>query len=121
VTRYFTGESKKSKRKGQVAKMVAMANREQSLHLFHLMGKVLYNKRSSFMHFLLFLFNSLPFPTGKDDPLNPSATAKDVQRERALDALVKDPDENMLPVWWKAEHSRRSSRVNVDVSGVPSL
>ncbi|KAJ7510273.1 Rad17 cell cycle checkpoint protein-domain-containing protein [Mycena galericulata] len=47
---------------------------EQSLHLFHLIGKVLYNKR-------------------KGDPPNPSATAKDIQKDKDLDAALKDPTE----------------------------
>jgi cell cycle checkpoint protein len=48
------GSGKKSKGKGgkkaatEASKMIALTNREQSLQLFHLMGKVLYNKRKIF-------------------------------------------------------------------------
>ncbi|KII85455.1 hypothetical protein PLICRDRAFT_56696 [Plicaturopsis crispa FD-325 SS-3] len=70
----------------------AVARREQSLALFHLMGKVLYNKR-------------------KGDPPNPSATAKDIQREKEIDARLKDPPS--LPPFL-ADHERPTSRVDVD-------
>ncbi|TDL27922.1 P-loop containing nucleoside triphosphate hydrolase protein [Rickenella mellea] len=70
----------------------AVSRREQSLALFHLLGKVLYNKR-------------------KDDPPIPSATAKDIQRERELDALIPEPPS--LPEW-HASHARRGSRVDID-------
>ena len=45
--------NKKGKNKARDTKVVleAVTRREQSLHLFHLMGKVLYNKRG-FRHFL---------------------------------------------------------------------
>ncbi|KAK7029736.1 Rad17-domain-containing protein [Favolaschia claudopus] len=77
------------------AKLVleAVTRREQSLHLFHLIGKVLYNKR-------------------KGDPPNPSATAKDIQKDKDLDATLKDPPN--LPSHL-ANHARRTSRVNIDL------
>ncbi|KAJ7211337.1 Rad17 cell cycle checkpoint protein-domain-containing protein [Mycena pura] len=71
----------------------AVTRREQSLELFHLIGKVMYNKR-------------------KGDPPNPSATARDMQKERDLDALLKDPQK--LPSFLDS-HARRTSRVNVDL------
>ncbi|KAF7368901.1 Rad17-domain-containing protein [Mycena venus] len=71
----------------------AVTRREQSLHLFHLIGRVLYNKR-------------------KGDPPNPSATAKDIQRDKDLDATLKDPPK--LPSYLSS-HARRRSRVNVDL------
>ena len=49
---------------------------------------------------------------GKDDPPNPSASAKDLQKERDLDALLKDPLK--LPPHLQ-HHERRASRVDVDV------
>ena len=55
---------------------------------------------------------------GKGDPPNPSATAKDLAKERDIDALLKDPPK--LPPHLK-EHERRCSRVDVDVSLPPSL
>ncbi|KAJ7856757.1 Rad17 cell cycle checkpoint protein-domain-containing protein [Mycena olivaceomarginata] len=71
----------------------AVTRRESSLHLFHLIGRVLYNKR-------------------KGDPANPSATAKDIQKDRELDARLKDP--TGLPEHLGAE-ARRTSRVDVDL------
>ena len=49
---------------------------------------------------------------GKSDPPNPSASAKDLQKERDLDALFKDPLK--LPPHLQ-HHERRASRVDVDV------
>ena len=50
---------------------------------------------------------------GKGDPPSPSANAKDLKRERELDALLKDPAR--LPSHLQ-HHERRASRVDVDVS-----
>ena len=78
--------------------------------LFHLMGKIFYNKRSfaSILHFQTLI----QIITGKGDPHSRSATAKDIARERALDQSLKDPPP--LPSWFAAEE-RRTSRVGVDV------
>ncbi|KAJ7170997.1 Rad17 cell cycle checkpoint protein-domain-containing protein [Mycena filopes] len=92
------GSGKGTRKKGGTgaggAKLVleAVTRREQSLALFHFMGRVLYNKR-------------------KGDPPNPSASAKDIKRDEALDATLKDPPR--LPTFLAAEE-RRTSRVNVD-------
>ncbi|KAF5381671.1 hypothetical protein D9615_005567 [Tricholomella constricta] len=88
------GRKKKGgeKGKGKAVVLGAVTRREQSLVLFHLLGKVLYNKR-------------------KGDPPSSSASAKDVQREKAIDAQLKDPPK--LPPWFE-EHERRTSRVDVD-------
>ncbi|OBZ77252.1 Cell cycle checkpoint protein RAD17 [Grifola frondosa] len=72
--------------------MEAVTRREQSLALFHLIGKVMYNKR-------------------KGDPPNSSASAKDKQRDRELDARLKDLPP--LPTHLK-EHERRASRVDIE-------
>ncbi|KIY72588.1 Rad17-domain-containing protein [Cylindrobasidium torrendii FP15055 ss-10] len=72
--------------------MESVTRREQSLALFHLIGKVLYNKR-------------------KGDAPSPSASAKDVQREKDLDASLKDKP--LLPEWL-GEHDRRTSRVDIN-------
>ncbi|KDQ55490.1 hypothetical protein JAAARDRAFT_195860 [Jaapia argillacea MUCL 33604] len=74
------------------ALLEAVTRREQSLALFHLMGKVLYNKR-------------------KGDPPGSSATKKDIQRDKELDAKIKDPPP--LPSHLQL-HDRRSSRVDID-------
>ncbi|EIW78507.1 hypothetical protein CONPUDRAFT_167507 [Coniophora puteana RWD-64-598 SS2] len=75
------------------AVLEAVTRREQSLVLFHLMGKVLYNKR-------------------KGDPPSSHLSAKDASKERALDAAL--PDEPALPSWLVEEHGRRRSRVDVE-------
>ncbi|KAG5642066.1 hypothetical protein DXG03_003643 [Asterophora parasitica] len=89
------GKNKKgsNKGKGKSAVLEAVTRREQSLVLFHLLGKVLYNKR-------------------KSDPPSSSATAKDIQKEKAIDVKLKDPPK--LPPWF-SEHERRTSRVDVDM------
>ncbi|KAJ7083621.1 Rad17 cell cycle checkpoint protein-domain-containing protein [Mycena belliarum] len=89
-----SGAKTRKKQSGSSAKVVlaAITRREQSLELFHLIGRVLYNKR-------------------KGDPPNPSATAKDIQKDKELDATLKDPPK--LPSFL-ADHARRTSRVNVD-------
>ncbi|THU98650.1 checkpoint protein Rad24 [Dendrothele bispora CBS 962.96] len=93
--------SKKKGRKGnndsktdeQQVLVESITRREQSLVLFHLMGKVLYNKR-------------------KGDPPASSALARDIKREQELDKRLKDPPK--LPEHLK-EHDRKASRVDVDV------
>ncbi|GBE84471.1 P-loop containing nucleoside triphosphate hydrolase protein [Sparassis crispa] len=71
----------------------AVTRREQSLALFHLLGKLLYNKR-------------------KGDPPNASAAARDIQRDKEIDARLKDPPS--LPSHLK-EHERRASRVDIEM------
>ncbi|KAJ7650689.1 Rad17 cell cycle checkpoint protein-domain-containing protein [Roridomyces roridus] len=90
-----SGKRKKANNGSGSARVVleAVTRREQSLHLFHLIGKVLYNKR-------------------KGDPPNPSATAKDKQKDKELDARLKDPPK--LPAFL-TDHARRTSRVDVDL------
>ncbi|KAF8842403.1 hypothetical protein BDN67DRAFT_899264 [Paxillus ammoniavirescens] len=70
----------------------AVTRREQSLALFHLMGKILYNKR-------------------KSDPPAAHLSAKDASKERQLDAQLIDP--LPLPVWL-SHHDRKASRVCVE-------
>ncbi|KAJ3513531.1 hypothetical protein NLJ89_g2894 [Agrocybe chaxingu] len=81
------------KKKGKTMVVEAITRREQTLALFHLLGKVLYNKR-------------------KGDPPNSSATAKDLQKERDLDTSLKDLPK--LPPHL-IEHERRTSRVDVNM------
>lgn len=92
----------------------ATTRREQSLALFHLIGKVLYNKRQSFTT-LLNKNTSHGDLSGKDDPPSASATAKVMQKENDLDKLLKDP--KPLPAHLQ-HHERRASRVDVDVRDV---
>ena len=55
---------------------------------------------------------------GKGDAPSASASAKDIQREKAIDAQLKD--RLKLPVYLQ-EHERRTTRVDVDVRGVNIL
>lgn len=84
----------KSRSKKVSSKMLvgAITRREQALALFHLMGKILYNKR-------------------KGDPPSSSATAREKLQERERDLKLKDPP----PIQpWLSEHRRRASRIDVD-------
>lgn len=83
----------KKRQGGTTIVLESVTRREQSLALFHLIGKVLYNKR-------------------KGDPPSASAAAKDIQRERDMDRGLVDP--TPLPQFLE-EHERRPSRVDVDV------
>ena len=89
----------------------AVTRRESTLVLFHLLGKVLYNKRKYVSSLEDVLSEAFRF-SGKGDSPSSSASAKDIQREREKDAIL--PDSPPLP-GWLAEHSRRTSRVDVDV------
>ncbi|KAI0047880.1 P-loop containing nucleoside triphosphate hydrolase protein [Auriscalpium vulgare] len=84
---------KGKKRLGEAAALEAITRRENGLVLFHLLGKVLYNKR-------------------KGDPPSASASAKDKAAERVLDARLKD--QPPLPPWLSSE-SRKTSRVDADI------
>ncbi|KAH9914163.1 Rad17-domain-containing protein [Epithele typhae] len=88
------GNKRSAKGKGPSAATVlqAVTRREQSLALFHLLGKIMYNKR-------------------KGDPPTQSAPAKDVKRDKELDARLKDPP--LLPPHF-SEHDRRASRVDIE-------
>jgi cell cycle checkpoint protein len=88
----------------------SITRREQSLVLFHLLGKVLYNKRRLRSSSLKTRYSLLFI--GKGDPSSSSASAKDIQKEKMLDALIPDPPK--LPKWL-SDHDRRASRVDVDV------
>ncbi|THH32320.1 hypothetical protein EUX98_g1842 [Antrodiella citrinella] len=92
-----TGSKAKSKTKAKKVTlnrglMEAVTRREQSLVLFHLVGKVLYNKR-------------------KGDAPAPSSSKKDIERDKAIDVGLKDPPN--LPKHLKA-HDRKASRVDVE-------
>ncbi|KAE9386945.1 Rad17-domain-containing protein [Gymnopus androsaceus JB14] len=79
---------KKPKRGDPQVLMESITRREQNLVLFHLMGKVLFNKRKG----------NLP---------NPSATAKDIKKDQEIDRKLTDPP--LLPPHL-SEHDRRASR-----------
>ncbi|KAF5391137.1 hypothetical protein D9757_003028 [Collybiopsis confluens] len=72
--------------------MESITRREQTLALFHLMGKILYNKR-------------------KGDPPSASASARDIKKDQELDRTLTDPPQ--LPSHL-GEHDRKASRVDVN-------
>ncbi|KAI0368564.1 Rad17-domain-containing protein [Pilatotrama ljubarskyi] len=89
------GSSKRAgKTQGPSARVMleAVTRREQSLALFHLLGKIMYNKR-------------------KGDPPSSSASARDIRKDQEIDARLKDPPP--LPPHFK-HHERRPSRVDVE-------
>ncbi|KAI0763953.1 Rad17-domain-containing protein [Trametes elegans] len=88
------GSRRGAKGQGPSARVMleAVTRREQSLALFHLLGKIMYNKR-------------------KGDPPSSFAAAKDIRRDQEIDAGLKDPPP--LPSHLK-EHERRPSRVDIE-------
>jgi hypothetical protein len=96
--------------------IITATQRENGLVLFHLIGKVMYNKSRFFFFLSTFGTNSETYPAGKGDPHSRSASAKDIARDRALDRSLKDPPP--LPSWSVAEE-RRPSRVDVQVGHSP--
>lgn len=110
--------TKKGKNNGSndpVALLKLASQREQSLELFHLIGKVLYNKRMS--HFLFGA--SAPSCTfvGKGDPPSSSATKRDKEQLRLLEQSIPNPEQ--LPPHLKL-HNRKASLVDVNV-GLPTV
>ncbi|KAI0317547.1 Rad17 cell cycle checkpoint protein-domain-containing protein [Amylostereum chailletii] len=87
------GGSKKRGRDGAGSMALeAMTRKENALFLFHLLGKVLYNKR-------------------KGDPPSQSTTAREAAVLRELDKRLKD--QPALPPWLEHE-ARKTSRVDAD-------
>ncbi|RDX46443.1 Rad17-domain-containing protein [Lentinus brumalis] len=82
----------KSKGPSTAVMLEAVTRREQSLALFHLLGKIMYNKR-------------------KGDPPPQSASAKDIRRDQEIDSRLKDPPP--LPPHLR-DHERKASRVDVE-------
>lgn len=95
-----------------------MTRREQSLHLFHLLGKIMYNKREYLDPGVFKPLIEIFLNSGKGDPPNPSASAKDKKREQELDSRLRNPPP--LPSWL-SDHKRATSRVDVDVCLKPSI
>lgn len=93
-----------------VALLKLASQREQSLALFHLIGKVLYNKRMS--HFLSGVPTLECVFAGKGDPPSSSATGREKEQLRLLERSIPDPDQ--LPSHLKP-HNRRASLVDANV------
>lgn len=87
-------KSSTRRKKGGISRTLleSVTRREQSMALFHLIGRILYNKR-------------------KGDPLSSSLSQKKAEKERTLDQHLPDPPP--LPPHLK-EYHRRTSRVDVD-------
>ena len=81
-----------------------------------MLGKVLYNKSKYIPQrdamILELLISCVIITTGKGDPGGPSVTMKEREREQEIDTKIPDP--TPLPPYLE-EHSRRSSRVDVNV------
>ncbi|KAH9177779.1 Rad17-domain-containing protein [Lactarius sanguifluus] len=83
----------KQSSRSNVGSIVSTTQKENALLLFHLIGKIMYNKR-------------------KGDPHPKSASAKDISRERVLDRTLNDPPPLSS---WLATEERRTSRVDVNL------
>ncbi|KAG8216677.1 Rad17-domain-containing protein [Butyriboletus roseoflavus] len=88
----------KKRSKNVRAVLEAVTRREQSLVLFHLMGKILYNKR-------------------KFDSPSSHLSAKDAAKERDLDMQLIDPPP--LPMWL-SQNNRKASRVCIETLAAES-
>lgn len=108
-------KGRKSGSSDSVALLKLASQREQSLALFHLIGKVLYNKRMSF--FLLGKSTLKCEFVGKGDPPSSSATRREKEQLRLLEQCLPDPEE--LPPHLKPHH-RKPSLVDVNV-GLPTV
>ncbi|EIM79628.1 Rad17-domain-containing protein [Stereum hirsutum FP-91666 SS1] len=106
ATKARKGSTNGSMNMMDAAALATLTRKENAMALFHLMGRVLYNKR-------------------KNDPPSSHATARDTAAEKALDATLRDPPE--LPGWLRGNgggsssvgvgsgEERRTSRVDVDL------
>ena len=94
----------------------AITRREQSLALFHLLGKIMYNKREQLRGHVISKVVADTLDSGKGDPPASSASAKDIRRDQEIDSRLKDP--RPLPPHL-AEHERKPSRVDVEVRYPP--
>jgi cell cycle checkpoint protein len=89
----------------------SIATKENALFLFHMLGKVLYNKRACFCRISVLLAEALCC-LGKGDPPPSHATKREAAALRELDARLKD--QPPLPSWHTHE-ARKTSRVSADV------
>jgi hypothetical protein len=87
-----------------------VTKREHSLALFHLLGKILYNKRRCYS---IICDSQRSIFLGVGDPLSESLSKADRERERNLDKLVLHPPP--LPSHL-SQFRRPGSRIDVEVS-----
>jgi len=107
------GPAKKGKKNGlnnSTALLKLASQREQSLALFHLIGKVMYNKRVSCLlsEASVLKCSSL----GKGDPPSSSATKREKEQLRLLEQSIPNPEK--LPSHLKS-HDRKASLIDVNV------
>ena len=103
----------KSKKRGpndSIALLKLASQREQSLALFHLIGKVMYNKRAS--RFPLGTPMTKGASVGKGDPPSSSATKREREQLRLFEHSIPDPEK--LPSHLES-HVREASLVDVNV------
>ena len=103
-------KSKKRDPDNSIALLKLVSQREQSLALFHLIGKVMYNKRASrFPH-------GTPMTkyasVGKGDPPSSSTTKREKEQLRLFEHSIPDPEK--LPPHLES-HDREASLVDVNV------
>ena len=103
-------KGKKGGSTDSVALSKLASQREQSLALFHLIGKVLYNKRM--LHFSSGASTLKCAFVGKGDPPSSSATVREREQLRLLEKSIPDPEE--LPAHLNP-HNRKASLVDVNV------
>jgi cell cycle checkpoint protein len=105
-----TKKGKKGSSNDSVAFLKLASQREQSLALFHLIGKVLYNKRIP--HFLFEASVLKCVFVGKGDPPSSSTTKREREQLRLVEQGIPNP--RKLPPHLKF-HDRKASLVDVNV------
>ena len=105
-----TKKGKKSGSNNFVAFLKLASQREQSLALFHLIGKVMYNKRTPYCWLGIPILRCVS--AGKGDPPSSSATKREREQLRLLEQSIPNPEK--LPSHLKF-HDRKASLVDVNV------
>ena len=105
-----TKKGKKNGSNNSVALLKLTSQREQGLVLFHLIGKVLYNKRV--LPFSLEVSTLKFISLGKGDPPSSSATNREKEQLRLLERSIPNPQK--LPSHLKS-HNRKASLVDANV------
>lgn len=103
-------KGKKNGPNNSTALLKLASQREQSLALFHLIGKVMYNKRVSYLLVEASVLKCAS--SGKGDPPSSSATKRDKEQLRLLEQSIPNPEK--LPSHLKF-HDRKASLIDVNV------